>query len=150
MTDKTTPTKVTTKVEGRASHFTHTHKFLLELQEKILEGWRVDITERGIRNGAVLTRSKARVTLSKEVIPEEVQVVSVDAPTETKTQKVTEEVAELTDEQKVKNIEEGILAAGKFKKEEMIWFASQKGIEIPKELTNPLQIRKHIKENLES
>lgn len=159
MTDKTTKpaSKITAKVEGRSSHFTHSFKVLLELQDMILDGWRVDTEQRGIGQGVVLTRSKVRVPLFKVNHSEETLSIGVDQipqkpeeeiePTD---QETKEEVVELTDEQKVKNIEEGILAAGKFKREEMLWFAAQKGIDMPEGLTNPLQIRKHIKESLES
>ena len=48
------------------------------------------------------------------------------------------------------DLEKGILSASKLKKDDMLWFASEKGIEVPEELKLPLQIRKYLKEILES
>lgn len=57
---------------------------------------------------------------------------------------------EVTPEDKLGELEKGILSSAKLKRDDMLWFASEKGIEIPAELKLPLQIRKHLKEILES
>lgn len=121
--------KLTMSVLGRSSHFTHSAKVLTELQNMILDGWRIDVNNRGIKTGVVLTRSKVRIPLYKE-IEEEVP-------------------AELTDEEKLELLEKDILASEKMKKEDMTWYADKKGIEIPEDLKLPTQIRKHLKESIQ-
>ncbi len=55
-----------------------------------------------------------------------------------------------SDEDKVERLSGLALSGEKAAKEDWLWLASKKGIEIPEEMNNPLQIRKTIKEALTS
>ena len=61
-----------------------------------------------------------------------------------------EESTPESDEDKVVRLAGLAIAGEKAAKEDWLWLASQKGIVIPEDMTNPLQIRKTIKEALTS
>lgn len=133
--------KTKTVIKGKANHFTHSQKALLDFQEKILDGWRLDTEARGIYNSIVLTRATVRIPLCKEE----------EGVEESESNEFPEEPIELTEEGKVEKLKSEVLdPKSRIAKDDLLWLAERVGVEIPEGVKLPLQIKKYIKEALES
>lgn len=140
--------KLKYQIKGRANHFTHSQKALLEFQEKILDGWRLDTEARGIYNSIVLTRPTVRIPLCKE---SEGTVQKVEVKKEEPVAETPSEVIELTEEEKVNSLREQVLdPKSRIAKDDLLWLAEKLEVVIPEDMKLPLQIKKHIKESLEA
>lgn len=142
-------------VKGKNNHFRMMTKALLEFQQKIQEGYVLDETAVGVANRAVFSRSMIRLPMVKAVAEEE-SAGEPEVPEEPETPDVVEpkvtlptDVEASAEVDKLSEVEGRILSSEKLKKDELLWYADQKGIEVPADMKVPTQIRKYLKEKIQ-
>lgn len=121
--------------------------WLTEIEEAILNGYRLDKEDRGTMTGPRIL-PVLRVHLHKgeedkivEVsVPEEINVPPLHESTLALTPHASEVTGEVAEE-----VEYNILEDVKAKKADLLEWAKEKEIEVPEELKTPAAIRKHLK-----